>query len=118
VKARAEELEKAALDGALPAGTFGVSTVNHPVTRQPQRVCSHVAISSLDHFEKNTNSGTVVLALPRVAAQRIVDGTHRLATLEELAAEQTRQVAQKEEHDRVELILQKKTAVVIRPPKD
>jgi hypothetical protein len=47
----------------------------------PDRV---VHITSLENKEKNVTSGATCSSTPRMAAERIVNGTHRIATQDEI----------------------------------
>lgn len=65
-----------------------------------------VRLISLDNEMKGSRGGQVVEARPYLAAERILDGTHRLATAEEYAAHEvaqgiTRENIQREESARV-----------------
>jgi hypothetical protein len=54
----------------------------------------------------------------RLAALRIVEGSHRPATAEEVIAEKQRQSVEKERNDRTEAALNKRVQIAIRPPQD
>ena len=63
--------------------------------------------------------GVACLAKPKLAAQRIVERSHRLAMPEEVAAELKRQKEQKELHDAQDRGLsQRQTVKVVQLPKE
>jgi hypothetical protein len=116
--AKQAEIEAAALNGTLPEALYGIGTAADPLTRLPKRVVTHLWITSLDNWEKNSSAGATLMALPRVAATRILDATHRVATIEEVEAEKARQAAQKEQHDRAEGLLNKRHQISVRVPEN
>jgi hypothetical protein len=78
------EIHREILEGRhphQPKPTAHVDQVTGTVTNQ----VDYVFICSVRNVSQRTTAGSVVGATVRLAAQKIVEGTHKLATAEELA---------------------------------
>jgi hypothetical protein len=62
-----------------------------------------VYMTSVRNRERNTSAGHVCLATLEMAATRIVEGTHRVASAEEIEAYLKRQQEQKRYHEETDL---------------
>jgi hypothetical protein len=72
------------------------------ITNAVTKVCEACYITSVDNFDKNVTAGAVCGAPLRLAAECIVNGTHRLALPEEVASWKLRQLDNKKAADLAE----------------
>ncbi len=96
---------KAHLSKELLAGKHAAQPEPELVTDQfgeSEKQATCVYVTSVRNRERGTGAGHVSLATIDLAAARIVEGTHRVATAEEIEACLKRQQEQKRYHDQTD----------------
>jgi bacterioferritin-associated ferredoxin len=89
------EIQREILEGRHPHQPKPTAHTD-PITGNTVTCVDHVFICSRRSLEHRTTAGAVCGATVKLAAQKIVEGSHQLATAEELAAWYERQRQQRE----------------------
>jgi hypothetical protein len=88
-----------------------------PVTGNPIKTLEGVYVTSLENWEKRTTAGAVFVVTLDIAAQRIVEGTHRLSTDSEIQESIDQGNQRRELMESADAALNKTRTVKIQVPK-